>query len=75
MDNRVPRGISNTASAALLSTHPDYHKTVHYQGITLVLSWKWWMTNARTVSQLSAEMTLHRTVEPMLNRTFQTGIS
>ena len=37
---------------------------------TLVLSWNWWMTNARTVSQLPAEVTLHRTVEPIPNRTF-----
>ena len=38
----------------------NHHKTAHYQGITLVLSWNSWMTNARTVSQLSAEMILHR---------------
>ena len=44
-------------------------RTAHYQGINLVLSWNWWMTNARTVSQLSTEMTLHRTVELILNRT------
>ena len=47
----------------------NHHKAAHYQDITLVLSWNWWMTNARTVSQPPTAMILHRTVEPILNRT------
>ena len=60
---------SHTNRESKLHSRTKHHKTAHYQGITLVLSWNWWMMNARTVSQPPAEMILHRTVEPILNRT------
>ena len=48
----------------------NQYKTTHSHVITLGLSWNWLVMNVRTRLYLPTERTLHKTVEPTVNQTF-----